>query len=335
MRGIRVAIVGATGLVGQTILQVMHERHLPVTNLVPLATEHLGRSVEWRGQLVPVEPLDAMDWHRVDVAFFAASADVSAKHAPIASAAGVTVVDKSSYFRMDSEVPLVVPEVNADQIGQAHLIASPNCSTIQMVVALDPIRRRYGIRRVLVATYQAVSGTGRDAMTVLDNETRQQTHPNPVGAVYPAPIGFNVLPYCDQFGDLDYTGEEWKLTRETQKIFGTPIPVTATAVRVPVFVGHSEAVYLETESPFGSIDEVRTLLSHSPGILVVDDPSHGIVPTPLQAEGQDHVLVGRMRRDPFEPHGLHLFVVADNLRKGAATNAVQIIEALSDRFLKA
>lgn len=335
MRGIRVAIVGATGLVGQKILQVLQERQLPVTTLVPLATEHLGRNVEWQGRQVPVEPLEAMDWNRVDVAFFAASADASAKHAPIASALGVTVVDKSSYFRMNPEVPLVVPEVNADQIGQARLIASPNCSTIQMVVALDPIRRLFGIRRILVATYQAVSGTGRDAMTVLENETQRQAHPEPVGKVYPAPIGFNVLPYCDQFGDLDYTGEEWKLTRETQKIFGTPLPVTATAVRVPVFVGHSEAVYIETESSFGSIDEVRALLSCSPAIRVVDDPDNGIVPTPLQAEGQDQVLVGRIRRDPFEPQGIHLFVVADNLRKGAATNAVQIIEALSERFLQA
>ena len=333
MRGIRVAIVGATGLVGQKILQVLQERQLPVTTLVPLATEHLGRTIEWQQRRVPVEPLEAMDWNRVDVAFFAASADASAKHAPVASALGVTVVDKSSYFRMNPEVPLVVPEVNADQIGQAHLIASPNCSTIQMVVALDPIRRRYGIRHILVATYQAVSGTGRDAMTVLENETQRQAHPEPVGEVYPAPIGFNVLPYCDQFGDLGYTGEEWKLTRETQKIFSTPVPVTATAVRVPVFVGHSEAVYVETESLFGSVDEVRTLLSNSPGIRVVDDPAHGIVPTPLQAEGQDQVLVGRIRRDPFEPNGIHLFVVADNLRKGAATNAVQIIEALSERFL--
>ncbi len=332
MRGIRVAIVGATGLVGQKILHVLQERQMPVASLVPLATESLGRHVVWGGRHVAIEPLDAMDWDRVDVAFFAASADVSAKHAPIATAHGVTVVDKSSYFRMDAEVPLIVPEVNGDKIGESRLIASPNCSTIQMVVALDPIRRHYGIRRILVATYQAVSGTGRDAMTVLENETRSQSHPQPVNPVYPAPIGFNVLPYCDQFGDQDYTGEEWKLTRETQKIFGSQIPVTATAVRVPVFVGHSEAVYVETESPWGSIESLRSLLSHSRSIRVVDDPTKGIVPTPLEAQDRDDVLVGRIRRDPFEPQGLHLFVVADNLRKGAATNAVQIIETLSARF---
>lgn len=332
MKGIRVAIIGATGLVGQKILQVLQERRLSVTNLIPLASDGLGRHVMWAGQPVAVEPLDAMDWNRVDVAFFAASAEVSARHAPIAAACGVTVIDKSSYFRMNPEVPLVVPEVNGDAIGDSRLIASPNCSTIQMVVALDPIRHRYGIRRILVATYQAVSGTGRDAMTVLENETRQIGQPQPVSPVYPEPIGFNVLPYCDQFGDLDYTGEEWKLTRETQKIFGAAIPVTATAVRVPVFIGHAEAVYVETVSPFESIAEVRSLLRQSPAIRVVDDPQHGIVPTPLQAEDHDEVLVGRIRRDPFEPQGLHLFVVADNLRKGAATNAVQIVEALSERF---
>ncbi len=332
MRGIRVAIVGATGLVGQKILQVLQERQLPVVSLVPLATEGLGRNVVWDGHSVAVEALSTMDWNRVDVAFFAASGEVSAQHAPVASGYGVTVVDKSSYFRMNPEIPLIVPEVNADAIRDSHLIASPNCSTIQMVVALDPIRRHYGIRRILVATYQAVSGTGRDAMTVLENQTRNHRHPKPVAAVYPEPIGFNVLPYCDQFGDLDYTGEEWKLTRETQKIFGSPIPVTATAVRVPVFIGHSEAVYVETESPLGSIDEIRALLRRSPGIRVVDDPTRGLVPTPLQAQDQDEVLVGRIRRDPFDPQGLHLFVVGDNLRKGAATNAVQIIETLSGRF---
>ena len=332
MREIRVAILGATGLVGQKILEVLQDRNTPVGKIVPLATEGQGRSIRFRDQSIAVESVEDMDWSRVDVAFFAASSEASAYYAPRATAAGVTVVDKSSHFRMNPEVPLVVPEVNVDAIGDSKLIASPNCFTIQMVVALNPLRIHYGLKRVLVSTYQAVSGTGREAMATLRQESLAMLEERPViPSTYPQPIGFNVLAYCDKFGDLDFTGEEWKLTRETRKIFSQPIPVSATAVRVPVYVGHAESVYIETEKPF-TIPEIRELLRRSPSVKLVDDPEQGVVPTPLQAQDQDLVLVGRVRQDPFEPHGLHLFVVADNLRKGAATNAVQIIESLSDRF---
>ncbi|MCY0908652.1 MAG: aspartate-semialdehyde dehydrogenase [Sulfobacillus thermotolerans] len=332
MNALRIAVVGATGLVGQKILEILEERNTPVRSLVALATEGHGRFIEFRGQQVPVQSVDAAHWDEIDVAFFAATNDVSRHYAPLAAAHGVTVIDKSSYFRMDPTVPLVVPEVNAEVIGDARLIASPNCSTIQMVVALEPLRQRYGLRRVIVSTYQAVSGTGREAMETLRHEAAQTLAQEPVTpSTYPTPIAFNVLPYCDKFGDLDYTGEEWKLTRETQKIFRMELPVSATAVRVPVAVSHAEAVYVELERPF-EVDEVRMLLREAPGIRVMDDPEHGIVPTPLEAAGQDLVFVGRIRRDPFIAQGLHLFVVADNLRKGAATNAVQIVETLEERW---
>ncbi|CAB1129024.1 aspartate-semialdehyde dehydrogenase [Candidatus Hydrogenisulfobacillus filiaventi] len=333
VRPLRVAVLGATGLVGQTILRILEERAVPVSDLVPLATEGHGRSVTFQGRSWPVEAVEGMDWSRVDVAFFAASNPASERYAPLAAAAGVTVIDKSSHFRMDPAVPLVVPEVNGDAVGDSRIIASPNCSTIQLVVALNPIRQAAGLERVLVSTYQAVSGTGREAMETLDRETRARLAGEEVApSTYPTHIAFNVLPYCDRFGDLDYTGEEWKLTRESAKIFAEPIPLSATAVRVPVLVSHAEAVYVETREPI-SVEAVRDLLARAPGVRLVDDPARGLVPTPEMAAGQDDVLVGRIRRDPFHPRGLHLFVVADNLRKGAATNAVQILESLSERWL--
>lgn len=329
---LRIAILGATGLVGQTILKVLEERQLPVETLVPLATEGQGRSVHFNGQFIPVERVDAMDWSRVNVAFFAATNAASAKYAPEAIAQGVTVIDKSSHFRMDPTVPLVVPEINVGSVGDNHLIASPNCSTIQMVAALNPIRMHYGLERIIVSTYQAVSGTGREAMTTLRDEIAAMNEGQSVSATtYPYPIGFNILPYCDRFMEDDYTGEEWKLTRETQKIFNQPVPVSATAVRVPVQIGHAESVYVETAQPF-DLEDVKSLLQHDPSIRLVDDPRQGIVPTPLAAAGQDLVWVGRVRKDLTHPRGLHLFVVADNLRKGAATNAIQIMEALRYRW---
>jgi aspartate-semialdehyde dehydrogenase len=332
MAGLRIAIVGATGLVGQTILQVLAERQWEIDTIVPLASHADDRSVSFRGQELWVEPLDQMDWSRVDVAFFAAGNPVSQTYAPQAVAHGVTVVDKSSYFRLDPEVPLVVPEVNLDAVGSKRLIASPNCSTIQLVVALHPIFTHYGLRRVIVSTYQAVSGTGREAMTTLRHETEQALQNQPITpSTYPTPIAFNVLAYCDAFGDQDYTGEEWKLMRETSKIFDQPIALSATAVRVPVYVGHAESVYVETERPF-DLDEVKALLQAAPSVWLKDDPAHGDVPTPLDAAGQDQVLVGRVRQDPHVKTGLHLLVVADNLRKGAATNAIQIVEALRARW---
>ncbi len=333
MSGYRIAVVGATGLVGQTILEVLDEHRVPVQSLVALAREGGGRTVQFGGQPIAVEPLASMDWSRVDVAFFAAGNAVSEEYAPQAALAGVTVIDKSSRFRMDPNVPLVVPEVNGDAIGTSRIIASPNCSTIQLVVALAPLARRFGLERVIVSTYQAVSGTGRDAVDELERQTRQQA----VGEVpedpqvYPAVMAHNVLPYCDRFMDQDYTGEEWKLMRETSKIMGQPVRLSATAVRVPVYVGHAESVYVETRDAW-SLDDVRAVLREGRSVRLVDDPAHGVVPTPRDAAGTDDVWVGRIRADVHEPNGLHLFIVADNLRRGAATNAIEIMQHLAPRW---
>lgn len=330
--GRRIAILGATGLVGQTLLAVLEQRRVPVETLVPLATEGAGRVVTFGNQTLAVESVDTMDWSRVDVCFFAASNEASEKYRPIATQNGVTVIDKASRFRMDHDVPLIVPEVNMAEAKDRLYLASPNCSTIQLVVALEPIRRRWGLSRVIVSTYQAVSGTGRDAIETLRDETQTMMDGQPVTpSTYPFPIAHNTLPFCDRFGEGDFTGEEWKLTRETQKIFSMPLALSATAVRVPVYVGHSEAVYIETEKAV-AIEDVRDALREAPSVKVVDDPEHGVVPTPLNAAGSDDVWVGRLRKDPFVANGIHLYVVADNLRKGAATNAVQIMEGLSYRW---
>lgn len=336
MRGLRVAVLGATGLVGETILRVLEERRTPVSRLLPLATEGRGRHVEFRGQTVPVEAVDTVNWRDVDVAFFAASNAASERYAPEAASYGVTVIDKSSFFRMNPEVPLIVPEVNLQKAGDARIIASPNCSTIQLVVALNPLRLQFGITRAIVSTYQAVSGTGREAVETLRQESQAALEEGRLTVAsttspYPVPIAFNVLPYCDRFMDDGYTGEEWKLTRETAKIWGEELALTATAVRVPVYVGHSESVYIETQSDF-TVEEARQCLAEAPGIKLVDSPERGLVPTPWEVAGQDLVLVGRVRKDLFQARGMHLFVVGDNLRKGAATNAVQIMEGLSHRW---
>jgi aspartate-semialdehyde dehydrogenase len=329
----RIAVVGATGLVGQTLLEVLGERrHIAVAELRPLATEGDGRTVTFRGETLKVRRLSEETLRGVEVAFFAATNAVSAEWAPRVAAAGGVAIDKSSYFRMDPAVPLVVPEVNGEVLARRpRIIASPNCSTIQLVMALEPIRRRRRVTRVLVSTYQAVSGSGRDAMQQLEAEVRawSRGEPPPAPTVYPYPIAGNVLPYCDRFGDLDYTGEEWKLVRESAKIFGEDLRVSATAVRVPVMVGHAESVYVECDRPV-SPAEARAWLDAFPGVRVVDDPASGRVPTPRDAAGQDAVLVGRIRRDPHVAEGLHLFVVADNLRKGAASNAVDILEHLEE-----
>ncbi len=333
MSGYRIAVVGATGLVGQTILEVLDEHRVPVQSLVALARQGGGRTVVFRGQSIEVEPVASMDWSRVDVAFFAAGNAVSDEYAPKAALAGVTVIDKSSRFRMDPTVPLVVPEVNGDAVGDARIIASPNCSTIQLVVALAPLARRFGLERVIVSTYQAVSGTGREAVEELEQQTRRQVEGEGLGdpEVYPVPIAHNVLPYCDQFMDQDYTGEEWKLMRETSKIMDQPVRLSATAVRVPVYVGHAESVYVETREPW-TLDQVRAVLSEGRSVRIVDDPARGLVPTPRDAAGTDEVWVGRIRADVHEPKGLHLFVVSDNLRRGAATNAIEIMQQLGPRW---
>lgn len=332
MRGFRIAIVGATGLVGQKIMEVLQERGIIVDVLVPLASEASGRTVNFQGHTLKVEPVAEMDWGRVDVAFFAAGNAVSESYVDAAMSSGVTVIDKSSRFRMEKRVPLVVPQVNGDDIGEALLIASPNCSTIQLVIALAPIEREFGVERVIVSTYQAVSGTGRDAVEELRTQTEQRMHGQPLTPqVYSEPIAHNTLPYCDVFLESDYTGEEWKLVRETAKIFGHDVRVTATAVRVPIYVGHAESVYLETRRPF-SLEQLRTALAEAPAVRLVDDPQSGQVPTALMAEGQDDVLVGRIRQDLYHSQAVNLFVVADNLRRGAATNAIDIMLTIKGRW---
>jgi aspartate-semialdehyde dehydrogenase len=329
VQGLRVAVIGATGLVGQTILRILEERaHIPVRDLVPLATEGQGRTVSFQGRAWAVHALAEQRLAGIDVAFFAATNAVSEEWAPRAVAAGAVVVDKSSHFRLDPAIPLVVPEVNGHVLKRTPgIIASPNCSTIQLVMALAPIRRHRRLERVLVSTYQAVSGSGREAMDQLSEETAAwvQGAQAPPPRVYPAPIAGNVLPHCDRFGEGGFTGEEWKLMRETNKILDEAIPLSATAVRVPVMVGHAESVYVELDRP-AAVEEVRAWVGEFPGVRLYDDPVHLQYPTPRLAAGNDWVWVGRIRQDPHEPRGVHLFVVSDNLRKGAASNAVDIVE---------
>lgn len=323
------AVVGVTGLVGQTILKVLEEREVPVKDLRPLASEGLGRTVQFRGRSLPVQALSEASLAGADVAFFAASTAVSEVWAPWARDHGTFVVDKSSRFRMDPAVPLVVPEVNRSHLGRhTRLVASPNCSTIQLVMALKPILAHRQILRTIVSTYQAVSGTGKKALHELAQQTGARLNDQPIEepVVYSKPIGFNVLPHCDSFMEADYTGEEWKLMRETSKILEGDLRLSATAVRVPIPIGHSESVYVELDRP-ADPEAVRQWLREMPGLKVMDRPADGLYPTPHDAQGQDEVLVGRIRRDLYEDNGLHLFVVADNLRKGAATNAVQIWQA--------
>ncbi|HEY8393563.1 MAG TPA: aspartate-semialdehyde dehydrogenase [Thermaerobacter sp.] len=330
--GYRVAIVGVTGLVGRHVLRLLEERRFPVDELRPLATARsAGRVVEFGGERLEVREASEDTLRGADFAFFAASGDVSRELAPVAARAGTIVIDKSNTFRMDPEVPLVVPEVNRDALARhRNLIASPNCSTIQLVVVLKPILDAFGLKRVVVSTYQAVSGTGAAALEELEAATRaglEGTDFEP--QVYPEPIAFNVLPHCDRFEDEWATLEEWKLVRESRKILGRPdLAVTATAVRVPVRVGHSEAVWLETERPADPA-ALRQVLEGAPGVVVWDDPARNLYPTPLRVAGRDEVFVGRIRRDPTSDRAFWLWIVADNLRKGAATNAVQIAEALT------
>ena len=326
-----VAVVGATGAVGTEMIQILEERDFPVGELVPLASVRSeGNEVMFRGQTLPVRVLEDESFQGVDVALFSAGASVSKEFGPIAVKAGAVVIDNSSAWRMDPKVPLVVPEVNVHALtGHQGLIANPNCSTIQMVVALKPLHDAVRIKRIIVTTFQSVSGTGKDAMEELAEQARQLlSFGEAKAAVYPHQIAFNCLPHIDDFLPNGYTKEEMKMVNETRKILGeSSLPITATTVRVPVFICHAESVNIETEQKL-SANEARALLSAAPGIQVYDDPSQNLYPLPIDVVGTDAVYVGRVREDESVPNGLNLWIVADNLRKGAALNAIQIAEEL-------
>ena len=326
----KVAVVGATGLVGGVMLKVLEERGFPVRELLPVASARsVGSTVHFRGKQVPVIGMEDAVAARPDIALFSAGGGTSLEWAPRFAEAGCTVIDNSSAWRMDPNVPLVVPEINADALaGHQRIIANPNCSTIQLVMALAPLHRAYGVQRVVVSTYQAVSGTGMKAVQQLEDERQGAAGDK----AYPHPIDRNVIPACDAFSEEGYTKEELKLANETRKILDPVIRVTATAVRVPVTGGHSEAVNVEFDKEY-DLAEVRSLLAEAPGVELVDDPAGNSYPMPILAHDRDAVLVGRLRRDLTQERTLNLWIVADNLRKGAATNAVQIAEVLVERGL--
>ncbi|MBK9105961.1 MAG: aspartate-semialdehyde dehydrogenase [Saprospiraceae bacterium] len=326
----KVAVIGATGLVGQIMLKVLEERAFPVTTLLPVASaQSVGKKILFNGREYPVVSMEQAVEACPDIALFSAGASVSREWAPKFAETGCTVIDNSSAWRMTEGIPLVVPEVNGHVITREDkIIANPNCSTIQMVVALNPLHQRYGINRIIVSTYQAVTGTGMKAVKQYQEEAKGQT---PEAMVYPHPIFANCLPHCDVFLDNDYTKEEMKLVHETRKIMGVPdMPVTATAVRVPVLGGHSESVNIELDSD-AEIGEIRRILAGAPGVKLYDDPKNNQYPMPVLAEGRDAVWVGRIRKDESRDRCWNLFIVADNLRKGAATNAVQIAEYLIEK----
>lgn len=332
----RVAVAGATGAVGNLMVKVLEERDFPVSELKLLASERSrGRTMTFKKATLPVEVLDENSFKGVDLALFSAGSGVSRKFAPIAAKSGCVVVDNSSAWRMDPTVPLVVPEVNPDAVAdQKGIIANPNCSTIQMVVALKPIYDAVGIDRIVVTTFQAVSGTGMRAIEELKKQVAAISCGDETCAeIYPRQIAYNCLPHIGAFLENGFTEEEMKMLNETRKIFSDPeIRVCATTVRVPVFFGHSESVNIETRKPI-SPEMVRELLTGAPGVRVVDDPQALCYPVPLDAAGKDETLVGRIRKDPSVENGIAMWVVADNIRKGAATNAVQIAEILKDRNL--
>ena len=331
--GYRVAVVGATGNVGRQLLAVLAERAFPADEVIALASrDSVGKEVSFGEDVtLAVRDLAAFDFAGIDIGLFSPGSAVSKVHAPRAADAGCVVIDNSSRFRMDADVPLVVPEVNAEAIAgyrARNIVANPNCSTIQMVVALKPLHDRARIKRVVVATYQSTSGAGKKAMDELFDHTRaiymnRREEPRAFGKT----IAFNVVPHIDSFLADGSTGEEAKMARETRKILGPEIAVSATCVRVPTFIGHAEAVNVEFHDPIGE-DEAREALADAPGVVVVDRPVDGGYATPVDCAGEDATFVSRIRRDPTVEHGLALWIVSDNLRKGAALNAVQIAEDL-------
>jgi aspartate-semialdehyde dehydrogenase len=334
-----VAVVGATGLVGEAMIQVLEQRGFPVGRLFPLASPRsVGQSIRFRDDSLPVQALDGFDFEQAQVALFSAGGSISAEFAPRAAAAGAVVIDNTSHFRYDDDIPLVVPEVNPERIADyvnRGIIANPNCSTIQLVVALKPIYDAAGIERINVATYQAVSGAGRRSVELLTEHTRQiLAGGDPVTRGNEKWVAFNALPQIDTFLDNGYTKEEMKIVWETRKILGDPsILVNPTAVRVPVYHGHSEAVHLETRTKI-TVPEIQKLLNSAPGVIVIDGREVGTYPTAAtDAAHKDAVYVGRIREDISHPRGLDLWIVSDNLRKGAALNSVQIAEILVRRFM--
>ncbi len=322
----KVAVVGATGLVGGVMLKVLEERAFPVDGLLPVASARsVGSSIRFRGKDVPVIGMEEAIARRPDIALFSAGGGTSLEWAPRFAEMGCTVIDNSSAWRMMPDKKLIVPEINGHLLApDDRIIANPNCSTIQLVMALAPLHRAYQVKRVVVSTYQSVTGTGMKAVKQMNDERDGRDGDK----AYPFPIDRNVIPRCDAFLDNGYTKEEMKVVHETHKILDPSIGVTCTAVRVPVTGGHSEAVNVEFAREF-NLDEVRKLLREAPGILLLDDPAKDEYPMPMLANGRDEVLVGRLRRDESQPNTLNLWVVADNLRKGAATNAVQIAEVVA------
>ena len=322
----KVAVVGATGMVGQVMLRVLEERNLPITELIPVASERsVGNKVKFKDKEFTIVSMDDAIAVKPEIAIFSAGGDTSMEFAPRFAEVGTVVIDNSSAWRMDPTKKLVVPEINANVLTKEDkIIANPNCSTIQLVMVLHPLNQKYDIKRVVVSTYQSVTGTGKAAVDQLNAEIKGE---NPE-KVYPYQIFKNALPHCDVFSDDDYTKEEIKLMKEPKKIMGDDtFNLTATAVRVPVQGGHSESVNIEFENEF-DLDEVRKILSETPGVTLQDDVKNNVYPMPLYSEGKDDVFVGRIRRDLSQPKTLNLWIVADNLRKGAATNAVQIAEYL-------
>ncbi len=328
MKNYNVAVVGATGMVGRTILKVLEKRKFPINKLYLFASsKSAGGKITYNGKEYTIEELSENSFNReIDIALFSAGSSISLKYSPIAASKGIIVIDNSSAFRMDKEVPLIVPEVNSEDIkGHNGIIANPNCSTIQAVVALKPLHDKYKIKRIVFSTYQAVSGSGVKGIKDLENGLSGK--PN---SFYPHPIANNCLPHIDSFEENGYTKEEMKMINETKKILHDEnIKITATTVRVPVFYSHSESVNIEFEKDF-NLEELKTILKNSPGIVLLDDPKNNIYPLAVESSGKDEVFVGRIRKDESVEHGINIWIVADNIRKGAATNAVQIAEHVID-----
>ncbi len=331
--GYRVAVVGATGAVGREILKTLAERNFPITDIAAVASgRSAGQEVSFgEDRVLKIQALDTFDFTGWDIALFSPGGAVSAVHAPRAAAQGCVVIDNTSEVRMDPDVPLVVPEVNPQHLVQfrkRNIIANPNCSTIQMLVALKPLHDKFKIKRVVVSTYQSVSGAGKEGMDELFTQTRGEfVNDTPTAQQFTKPIAFNLIPHIDKFMDDGSTKEEWKMVVETKKMLDPDIAVTATCVRVPVFVGHSETIWIECENPISEA-AARQALSKAPGVMVVDRREDGGYATPKEIAGEDAVFISRIRKDPTVPNGLVFWCVSDNLRKGAALNAVQIAEEL-------